>query len=123
MQLYYILIKFNYEKYRSRKYHAIIDTGANISVAKYNVLPPELWKKKPRPVPMASAGQEIYMIELEATNIDIQIGNYELKIPKINQFNEANSDVILGLDFLENYMPLHMTKKALILTTPCNHQA
>ena len=35
-RLFFILVKFNYQKYRSRKYHALVDTGENITVAKYN---------------------------------------------------------------------------------------
>ena len=86
--LYYILIKFNYEKYRARKYHALVDTGANLTVAKYNVLPPEMWKRKSRIIIMESARREIHMLTLEAKNVMVQIVNYEFKIQELNQYNE-----------------------------------
>lgn len=123
MILYYILVKFNYEKYRSRKYHALVDTGANITTAKYNVLPPEFWKKVKNPLRMSTAGKEIHMLELEALNVPIQIGQYELKIERLYQFNENTCDILLGLDFLQNYFPLEVHEKVLILTTPCQHKA
>ena len=122
-RLFFILVKFNYQKYRSRKYHALIDTGANLTVAKYNVLPPELWKRKQKMLRMESAGKEIHMIELESRNVNIQIGEYELVIQELNQYNEPSCDVILGLDFLSQYYPLHLIEKAIILTTPCKHEA
>ena len=72
-RLFFILVKFNYQKYRSRKYHALIDTGANLTVAKYNVLPPELWKRKQKMLRMESAGKEIHMIELESRNAYLRV--------------------------------------------------
>ena len=62
MKFYYILVKFNYEKYQSKKYHAMIDTGTNITTAKYNILPSELWKRD-KPIRMSSVGKEIHIIE------------------------------------------------------------
>ena len=41
------------------------------------------------------------MIEFEVRNINIQIGQYELLIKELNQYNEPSCDVILGLDFFE----------------------
>ena len=72
---------------------------------------------------MESAGKEIHMIELESRNVNIQIGEYELVIQELNQYNEPSCDVILGLDFLSQYYPLHLIEKAIILTTPCKHEA
>ena len=72
---------------------------------------------------MESAGREIHLIEMEAKNISIQIGEYELKIEELNQYNEPSCDVILGIDFLSQYYPLHLIEKAIILTTPCKHEA
>ena len=72
---------------------------------------------------MESAGREIHMLELEAKNVMVQIRNYELKIQELNQYNEPQCDIILGLDFLEKYYPFTFIEKALVLTTPCKYQA
>ena len=48
---------------------------------------------------MESAGREIYLIEIEAKNVNIQIGEYELVIYELNQYNKPSCDIILGIDF------------------------
>lgn len=96
MERYYILIKFNYEQYQARKYHAMVDTGSNISTAKNNVLPEEQWKKD-KPIRMTSAGKKVHLIQLSAQKVKIQIRDYELQIPRLYQFNENTPDIILGV--------------------------
>ena len=100
MRFYYILVKFNYEKYQSRKYHAMVDTRANITTAKYNIVPSEIQKKESL-IRMSSAGKEVHLIELSTKQVLIQIGEYELRIPILYQYNDTTPDIILGMNFLE----------------------
>lgn len=110
-----ILVKFNYEKYQARKYHTMIDAGANISTTKYNVLPEEQMKKG-KSIRMTSAGKEVHLIQVTAQKVKVQIGDYELQIPQLFQFNETTPNIILGMDFLSQLFPLHFLEKALVLT-------
>ena len=58
-----------------------------------------------------SLGKEINMIELEAKNMLIQIGEYELQILKLNNYNESSCDIILRLDFFRILLPDVHNKK------------
>lgn len=101
----YMTIKMKIPGYMSRIYHGLFDTGANTSVCKKEVLPPELWKENGESI-LASFGAEKTITKYKAFNVKIMMSKEEFIIPSLHAYELDNVDIIIGSNFYNKYSPI-----------------
>ncbi|KAH9295209.1 hypothetical protein KI387_038797 [Taxus chinensis] len=79
---------------------AMLDTGAEISLLKYNAIPKDCWV--PDPLQISFDSKKVF--SPCSANIPVQLGQMQTNL-MVHQFDLLHYDMLLGSDNLNNYMP------------------
>ena len=93
----FILAKIN-----NKNIPVLIDTGSQITLGKTELV--KNWQNLKIPFKLSGIGKTIYTINKVAINIPIIIGNKQLKIPLLFEFN-YKFPLILGKSFFDIHSP------------------
>ena len=112
----YVMGTFNFWGYKPYTLNILIDTGATICTCKWNAIPKEKWVLMKHPILVTGIDGGNTEIQFKAKNISIWMGNTKFVIPKIICFPYMHGDILLGNNFIYQYLPMHIYEKELALT-------
>lgn len=113
-KLKYILFKIICEGYLHKYYNVLFDTGAVTSICKENCLSER--EKLKTPINIKGFNEEGNQITHYQENVKIQIWDKILIIPLIYCFELKGIDIIIGMNFIKQYLPVHIGNRYTALT-------
>ena len=95
----------------------LVDIGSEITIFKSFLL--KEWKDTKICIKGVTGNKE--EITKQKESVEIIIHNKIIKIGKVYQYENIECDIILGNDFLQQFLIYQQTIYSIIFKTPCNH--
>jgi len=125
----YIEVQLVYRHFKAEPFHAMIDTGSDVTLISQNCYPTQYWKDLKKPIQILVASGQLTLLTkatfgqfigvYDATTKDHNI----LPLPTvvIQAPSDASYDILLGIDFLNRFMQFSSDHSMIKLLTPCGH--
>ena len=125
----YIPIQLVYRHHKPEWFHAMIDTGSDVTMVSANTFPDRYWQTLRKPLQVVVASGQITTLHkavfgqflslkdsLTQTYKVIPLPTVVIQAPP-----NATYNVLLGVDFLSRFSEFSSNHSALRLLTPCGH--
>ena len=115
--------------FKPEPFHAMIDTGSNVTLISQNCYPPQYWKDLKKPIQILVAFGKL--TQLTKATFGQFIGIYDattkdhkivpLPTVVIQAPSDASYNILLGIDFLTRFTQFSFDHSMINLLTPCGH--
>ena len=125
----YIQVQLVYRHFKPEPFHAMIDTGSDVTLISQNCYPSQYWKDLKKPIQILVASGQL--TQLTKATFGQFIGVYDattkdhkiIPLPTvvIQAPSDASYNVLLGIDFLNRFTQFSSDHSTIKLLTPCGH--
>jgi len=125
----YIQVQLVYRHFKPKQFHAVIDTGSDVTIISQNCYPAQYWKDLKRPIQILIASGVVS--QLSKAVFGQFIGIYDdathdhkiLPLPTVvlQAPPDASYNILLGIDFLKRFSQYSFDHSSLKFLTPCGH--
>ena len=125
----YIQVQLIYRHYKPEKFHAMIDTGSDVTIISHNCYPTQYWKDLKRPIQILVASGAVSQLSKAVFGQFVDIYDDATKDHKILPLptvvlqapQEAGYNILLGIDFLKRFSQYSSDHSMIKFLTPCRH--
>jgi len=125
----YIQVQLVYHHYKSKQFHAMIDTGSDVSLISKGCYPAQYWKDLKRPIQILVASSQVSQLSHAVFGQFIGLYDANTKAYKILPLPtlvlqappDASYNILLGIDFLKRFTQYCSDNSLIKLLTPCGH--
>jgi len=114
--------RFNYIKgtlrfngYRHYSLSTLLDTGVIVCSCREIAIPIEFWEPMKYPIKITGISVHKTTIQNKAKNVEIWFNERKFVIPKLLCFPDMHGDLVLGNNFIEQYLPMIVEKQIVSL--------
>ena len=125
----YIKVELAYRHHKPKWFHAMIDTGSNVTTTSTNSYPERYWKDLRKPLQVVVASGQITWLTKAVFGQFIAISdtisgtqkNLPLPTIVIQAPRDATYNLLLGVDFLKRFKEYCYNHVQISFLTPCGH--
>ena len=125
----YIQVQLVYRHFKPEPFHAMIDTGSDVTLISQNCYPPQYWKDLKKPIQLLVASGQLTQLTKAAFGQFIGIYDASTNDHKIIPLptvviqapSDASYNIPLGIDFLNRFTQFSFDHSTIKLLTPCGH--
>ena len=125
----YIQVQLVYRHYKPEPFHAMIDTGSDVTLISQNCYPPKYWKDLKKPIQLLVASGQLTQLTKAAFGqfigiYDATTNDHKLiPLPTvvIQAPSDASYNILLGIDFLNRFTQFSSDHSTIKLLTPGGH--
>jgi len=125
----HIQVQLVYRHYKPEQFHAMIDTGSDVTLVSQACYPAQYWKDLKRPIQILVASGQVSQLSKAVFGQFIGIYDDTTKDHKILPLPtivlqappDASYNILLGIDFLKRFTQYSSDHSQIKLLTPCGH--
>ena len=117
----YIEAEVEYKPNKYIKQKMFIDSGADICLAKKEVLPQHRWKRtKAHRIRVTGFNEHMKELDIVAENVRFILNKTRFRLPIVYQENNMKQQMLLGNNFLDSFKTQVIKGDTISLLTPCD---